>query len=78
LHNGHTLVCQYSGKQVVEVDRGGNTVWFKSGLEYPSDAQRLPTGNTLIVDRNGVQEVDPAGSVVREYPGSGATSVWRY
>jgi outer membrane protein assembly factor BamB len=78
LDNGHTLVCQYSGKQVVEVDRGGNTVWFKSGLEYPSDAQRLPTGNTLIVDRNGVQEVDPAGSVVREYPGSGATSVWRY
>ncbi len=29
--NGHTLVCSYGGRRIVEVDREGKIVWEKAG-----------------------------------------------
>jgi hypothetical protein len=70
----------YTG-QVVEVDPSGQkTVWTaKVPLVNPSDAQRLPNGNTLIADNNGVHEIDPTGEQVRwKHPQNNATGVSQY
>ncbi len=45
-------------------------VWeYSTGLDYPSAADRLTNGNTLISDsiNNRVIEVDPLGNIVWEY-----------
>ncbi len=67
LENGNTIVCQMYTGQVVEVDPSGQkTVWTaKVPLVNPFCAQRLPNGNTLIADNNGVSEVDPTGTQVK-------------
>jgi len=62
--------------RVVEVDAGSEeVVWAYDGtgsgtkLQWPRDADRLPTGNTLVTDsrNNRVLEVDANGSVVWQY-----------
>jgi outer membrane protein assembly factor BamB len=69
LENGNTLIVQMFNNQVIEVDaKGKKTSWSpKISLQNPTDAQRLPSGNTLIADIMGLHEVDPAGNSVREY-----------
>lgn len=62
--------------RVVEIDRQGKVYWHYEGLLYPVWAERLPDGNTLIVDRGfyggQVLEVDPSGTVVWSYGDYGA------
>lgn len=57
--------------RVVEIDRNGKTLWQYGGLYYPVWAERLASGNTLVVDRGfyggKVLEVDPQGNVLWEY-----------
>lgn len=67
LENGNTLVCQMYTGQVVELDASGQkTVWTtKVPLVNPFCAQRLPSGNTLIADNNGLTEIDPTGQQVK-------------
>lgn len=55
LENGNTLISCGAGKQVVEVDPAGNTVWdLKNGdipgleLSWMAGLQRLPNGNTVM------------------------------
>ena len=55
LENGNTLISCGAGKQVVEVDPTGNTVWeLKNGdipgleLSWMAGLQRLPNGNTVM------------------------------
>ena len=69
LENGNTLIVQMFNNQVIEVDaKGKKTAWqVKIPLQNPTDAQRLPSGNTLIADIMGLHEVDPAGNLVREH-----------
>jgi hypothetical protein len=69
LENGNTLIVLMYLNQVVEVDsKGKRTTWApKINLQNPMDAQRLPSGNTLITDMMGLHEVDPTGKQVREY-----------
>jgi hypothetical protein len=71
LENGNTLIVQMYNPQdqVIEVDaKGKRTAWsVKITLRNPTDAQRLPSGNTLITDLMGLHEVDPAGNLVREH-----------
>ncbi|HZL91678.1 MAG TPA: PQQ-binding-like beta-propeller repeat protein [Pirellulaceae bacterium] len=69
LENGNTLIVQMFNNQVIEVDaKGKKTSWSpKIPLQNPTDAQRLPSGNTLIADIMGLHEVDPAGQLVREH-----------
>jgi hypothetical protein len=67
------LVCG-SGK-VLEVDAAGKVLWRlnQAGACY---AQRLPSGNTLVVDNaKGLLEVDRQGKTVWEKPMG--TNVWR-
>ena len=89
LPNGHTLIGtgggkeagQEIGKRALEVDAQGKTVWSFEPSDFPSDsnlewvlsAQRLPGGNTVIVNflghgKNGrgisLLEVTPAKKVM--------------
>lgn len=67
LDTGNTLIVQMHTGQVVEVDPTGQKVVWTSRvpLVSPMCAQRLPNGNTLIADNNGVTEVDAAGQQVK-------------
>lgn len=67
------LVADGRNDRVVEwtrVDGNWTRTWtlLGGGLNGPRDADRLPNGNTLVVDRRGhrVMEVTPAGRVVWE------------
>ena len=54
-------------------------VWeYSTGLDGPSDADRLPNGNTLISDRwhSRVIEVTPDGTIVWEYSESGYLALY--
>jgi len=67
---GNTLITEYFGKRVIEVDIGGTIVWQKAGLNYSVDAERLANGNTLITELgNRVIEVNPGGTIVWQYTG---------
>lgn len=48
LPDGHVL---YAGdRMVVEIDDDGEAIWSSGELDSPSDALRLPNGNTLIIE----------------------------
>jgi len=72
---GTVLVADSENNRVVEYDlESGSAVWTYGGndiLLWPRDADRLPNGNTLIVDslHNRVIEVNPSGEIVWEYSG---------
>lgn len=55
LENGHIVaVNMYQGRVVVVAPKGtdkGDVVWKRDGLTQPTDAQRLPNGNFLIVEQ---------------------------
>jgi hypothetical protein len=54
LENGNMLIALSGDGRVIELTKKNKTVWSKTGFEGVSDTQRLPDGNTLIVDRKGV------------------------
>jgi hypothetical protein len=65
------LVADSENGRVVEYERTGGTWnrtwgWTDARLQWPRDADRLPSGNTLVVDSHGdrVLEVRPDGQVV--------------
>jgi hypothetical protein len=66
------LVADSESDRVVEYAREPNgswsEVWSVSGFRWPRDADRLPNGNTLVVDsmHHRVVEVTPRGEVVWE------------
>ena len=67
------LVADSENDRVVEYRRRGDGDWslvwaYRGDLHWPRDADRLPNGNTLIVDtyNQRVLEVTPAGTVVWE------------
>jgi hypothetical protein len=64
-----TMLIANSGPEVndvTEMTRDGRVVWRLIGLESPVDAERLPSGNTLIAEagKNRVIEVTPEGEIV--------------
>lgn len=67
------LVADSENDRIVEYQRINGEwerIWmYASGLNWPRDADRLPNGNTLIVDSSNdrVLEVTPGGDVVWEY-----------
>ena len=67
------LVADSENDRVVEYRKNGSAweaTWRYTDLEgWPRDADRLPSGNTLIVDTWGTQvlEVTPEGEVVERY-----------
>ncbi len=66
------LVADSEQDRIVEYERSGDgwdRTWELAGeLSWPRDADRLPNGNTLVVDslNHRVVEVTPAGEVVWE------------
>jgi hypothetical protein len=75
---GPTAAQPGSGSKIIEVDADGNVVWFfpsirlrllragDQGLNWAHNADRLPSGNTLISDtgHDRVIEIDASGTVV--------------
>jgi outer membrane protein assembly factor BamB len=78
LPNGNILVPLYYSDKVVEFDATGKQVWEASAT-YPSSAQRLPNGNTLVCNRgvarfgrtSVVVELDREGQQVWQYQPAG-------
>jgi hypothetical protein len=73
LENGNVLVCEYAdgGQQggAREFDRAGKVVWSNTGkINNPAQAQRLPSGNTLLSGDNGIMEFDAQNQLVRHIP----------
>jgi outer membrane protein assembly factor BamB len=66
LENGNTLVTLTQARKVVEYDPTGKTTVWQTAvpLVNPSSAQRLPSGQTLVADHNGVHLIDAAGTKI--------------
>ncbi len=64
-----TLITELYNNRVIEVDNVGTIVWMKSGLNEPTDAERLKNGNTLIAEMgaNRVIEINSDGNIVWQY-----------
>jgi len=58
------LVCEYNGNRVTERDLKGAVVWEKRVGTQLLSAERLPDGNTFIVTRGQLMEVDKGGNHV--------------
>jgi len=74
------IVADSENDRVVEYQRSDGEwklswLWKDAQLSWPRDADRLPNGNTLIVDSHGqrIFEVDPNGTIVwkRGFPDGG-------
>jgi hypothetical protein len=62
---GNRMLCaEYYVNKVTERNLKGELLWEKSLPENPLAAQRLPSGNTFIVMRGEIVEVDRAGKEV--------------
>jgi len=57
------LVAEFSGGQVTERNTKGEVLWTKK-VPYPVACQRLPNGDTFIVARNQLLQVDRTGTEV--------------
>src|SRR5439155_22540262 len=66
LPNGRVLVTEMHGGRVTERNLKNEVVWEKQ-VNWPMGAQRLPNGNTFIVLRNQLLEVDRGGKEVFVY-----------
>jgi hypothetical protein len=71
------LVADSENNRIVEYQRQNGSwvqswLWADERLRWPRDADRLPNGNTLVVDTHGTRllEVAPSGEIVwqREVP----------
>jgi hypothetical protein len=67
LPGDRVLVAEYSGQRVTERNLQGTVLWQKGVPSWPISAHRLASGNTLIVMRNQVVEVNRAGKDVHTY-----------
>jgi HEAT repeat protein len=69
LPGGRVLVAEANGQRVTERNLKGDILWQKSlPGAWPTGAQRLRNGNTLIICRNQLQEVDRSGREVYTIP----------
>ena len=69
LPNENILVCEIKHDRVVEYDPSKKQVvnTWKTSLQAPRFAQRLPNGTTLIVDATAVREFSQDGKIVWSY-----------
>ena len=63
---------------VIEIDRNGKVVFELSGLSSPSDADRLPNGNTIVAENTRVREFDRHGNETWQKEMTWAVEVNRY
>ena len=78
LSKEHFLLIDIEGKRILEIDEKRNIVWTlgkdmlseaEVELDFPRDAVRLATRNTLITDytQNRVVEITPSGRLFWDY-----------
>jgi hypothetical protein len=67
----NTLITEWYGNRVIEINSTGNIIWQKTGLNEPFDSEILANGNILIADwqNDRVIEVDHTGNIVWEISG---------
>jgi hypothetical protein len=79
LPNGRVLVTQRDC--VAEFDEGGGAPVWQAPFRYPTSAQRLPNGNTLVATAQApapmVAELDREGKTVWDYKPSDGAVPWR-
>ncbi|MFT5499639.1 MAG: hypothetical protein ACI9TH_005056, partial [Kiritimatiellia bacterium] len=63
LPDGNTLVSDYGMSRVVEITEHHDVTW-QMEVPRPSDAYRLPNGNTLITSSKEHMEVTPGLEVI--------------
>jgi len=68
LAGGNTLIAQYRRNRVIELTPEKKIVWEFSE-KLPSDAYRLPNGNTLMTNHRRAIEVTPAKKIIWEHGG---------
>ena len=69
LADGNTLIADSRHLRVVEVDTAGGVRWsYSTSPRAPYAAERLPNANTIISAEDAILEVNPAGSLVWQYP----------
>lgn len=63
------LTTEWEGQRVAEWDFKGNLLWKKDSFNgRPTNAQRLPSGNTFICTTSELLEVDKSGKTVYQVP----------
>ncbi len=69
LDDGNTLITDSRHLRVIEVDSAGGIRWsYSTAPRAPYAAVRLANANTLISVEDVILEVNPAGTVVWQYP----------
>ena len=71
-------LCAALGWHFGTDDPKGKTVWERKNLSSPSDADRLPNGNTIVAENGMVREFDKTGKQVRKIKTTWAVEVNRY
>jgi HEAT repeat protein len=63
---GYTLICDFGGGRVYELDRAGKERWAVTGVQNPVDAWIVAGNHVLIAENNGsrVSERDLQGKIV--------------
>jgi hypothetical protein len=61
LPNGRLLIAENHGQRITERDLSGRIVWQWRDPSYPVACWRLDSGNTFVVNRDGMLEVTPEG-----------------
>ncbi len=64
LHGDRVLITESGTQMVTERNLRGDILWKKQVQNWPIGAQRLANGNTVIVSRNQIIEVDRGGKEV--------------
>ena len=64
----HVLISEYSGRQVTERNLKGEVLWTQTVNNMLLGARRLPDGNTFIVTRNALIEVNKDGKELVNIP----------
>ena len=80
LENGHTLVADSSTRLIQEFETNGQPVWVHrwQGHHRLNCVQRVPGGKTLVVDDEGLAEIDLRGRVTRRIHEAGLRCVSQF
>jgi hypothetical protein len=57
------VIAELNAQRIAERDLKGNILW-QQAMQQPLGSQRLPSGNTLLIGRNILMEVDREGKQV--------------
>jgi outer membrane protein assembly factor BamB len=76
LPSGHTLIADYGMSRVMELNAQHDVMW-EMDVSRPSDAFRLPNGNTLITSSKEHLEVTPEREIIWRKSGARSGSARR-